>query len=75
LYPLLSEGKDGVAQVSVFFRTICPLPFFVSTHCVFTQTVELLDHYSLSKEDFSESLKEMQFIAENDKVLKGQEGF
>jgi len=29
----------------------------------------MLDHYDLSKEDFSDSLREMQFKVENDKTL------
>lgn len=29
-----------------------------------------LDHYGLSKEDFSDSMKDLQFVIEKDAVLK-----
>jgi hypothetical protein len=35
------------------------------------QTVEILDYYGLSKEDFNESLRELQLKVENDPVLSG----
>lgn len=38
-------------------------------------TIALLDHYGLTKDDFMETLREMQFTIENDKIFKDQYDF
>ena len=36
------------------------------------QAIKILDSYGLSRDDFMENLKEMQFIIDKDKVFKGK---
>ena len=41
-----------------------------STGDAIAQVIDMLDAYGLSKEDFMETLKEMQFVVEGDKLFK-----
>lgn len=40
-----------------------------------SRVIEVLDAYGLSKDDFTETLREMQFTAEGDKLLRGTHAF
>jgi replication factor C subunit 1 len=55
-----------------FLRTALLSPLLKDGKDGVSQVVDLLDQYGLSKDDFTESLREMQFKVENDKTLIDQ---
>jgi replication factor C subunit 1 len=53
-----------------YLRNILLRPIILKGSEGVRETIEILEAYGLSKDDFSENMKDLQFIVEKDKILK-----